>query len=60
VVALNRAPADRVRRVLRDGHLLVDRDPRARLVFEVRKRNEYFDMQPVWRQIRRLGPGVAP
>ena len=60
VVALNRAPADLVRRVLRDGRLLVDRDPRARLAFEVRKRNEYFDMQPIWRQVRRLGAGVAP
>ena len=60
VVSAERAPADLVRRILRDGQLLVDRDRSRRLAFEVRKRNEYFDMTPVWRLIRRLPPGVAP
>lgn len=60
VVVVNRASPDLVRRVLRDGRLLVDRDPPARLRFEVQKRNEYFDLTPMWRQIRRLPAGVAP
>jgi len=60
VVVADGAPADLVRRVLRDGRLLVDRDRAARIRFEVRKRIEYFDMTPIWRQIRRLPAGVAP
>jgi len=60
IVAADRAPADLVRRVLRDGLLLVDRDRKRRVALEVRKRIEYFDMTPVWRRIRRLPPGVAP
>ena len=60
VVPVNRAPADLVHRVLRDGRLLVDRDASRRIRFEVRKRNEYFDMTPIWRQVRRLPPGVEP
>jgi predicted nucleotidyltransferase len=47
VVALNRASSDLVHRVLRDGHLLLDRDRAARIRFEVRSRNEYFDMAPI-------------
>lgn len=60
VVVVDRASADLVRRVLRDGLLLVDRDRARRVAFEVRKRNEYFDMTPIWRQVRRLSPGVDP
>lgn len=47
LVALDGAPADLVHRVLRDGVLLLDRDPGKRIQFEVRKRNEYFDLAPV-------------
>ena len=47
IVTLNRAPTDLVHRVLRDGHLLLDLDRRARIRFEVRSRNEYFDMAPI-------------
>lgn len=47
VVVLNTAPAGLVHRVLRDGVLLLDRDPSARIRFEVRHRNEFFDLQPV-------------
>jgi uncharacterized protein len=47
VVVLNCAPADLIHRVLRDGKLLVDRDPGARIAFEVRSRNEFFDLKPV-------------
>lgn len=60
VVVADVAPADLIRRVLRDGILLVDRDRSRRLAFEVRKRNEYFDMTRIWRQVRRLPAGVDP
>jgi len=53
VVALNRAPADLVHRVLRDGRLILDRDPGGRIRFEVRSRNEYFDLAPIRRLYRR-------
>lgn len=55
LVDLDRAPADLVHRVLRDGRLIVDRDPSRRIAFEVRLRNEYFDLEPVRREYRRLG-----
>jgi uncharacterized protein len=57
VVVLNRAPADLVHRVLRDGKLLVDRDPSRRIAFEVRARNEFFDLKPVLDQYRRVRTG---
>jgi predicted nucleotidyltransferase len=47
VVTLNRAPPDLVHRVLRDGILVVERDRSARVGFEVRARNEYFDLKPI-------------
>ena len=53
VVALNRASSDLVHRALRDGRLVLDRDPAARTRFEVRSRNEYFDMAPIRRLYRR-------
>jgi hypothetical protein len=53
VVALNRASADLVHRVLRDGRLVLDRDRAARIRFEVRCRNEYFDLAPIRRLYRR-------
>jgi uncharacterized protein len=53
VVALNRASADLVHRVLRDGKLVLDREPAARIRFEVRRRNEYFDLAPIRRLYRR-------
>ncbi len=61
VVALNSAPADLVHRVLRDGHLVLDRDRAARIRFEVRSRNEYFDLAPIRRLYRRYPatPAVA-
>lgn len=52
VVVLNRAPPDLVHRVLRDGKLLVDKDPGRRIRFEVRSRNEYFDLEPMRRLYR--------
>ncbi len=53
LVVLNRAPADLIHRVLRDGRLILDRDPGRRIAFEVRSRNEYFDLLPFLRRYRR-------
>lgn len=52
IVSLHDAPADLVHRVLRDGVLVADRDRSARIGFEVRARNEYFDLEPVRRLYR--------
>jgi predicted nucleotidyltransferase len=52
VVVLNRASVDLVHRVLRDGALLVDRDRSRRIAFEVRSRNEFWDIEPFLRQYR--------
>jgi uncharacterized protein len=60
VVALNRASADLVHRVLRDGRLVLDRDRAARIRFEVRARNQYFDLAPIRRLYRRYpAPAMA-
>jgi len=53
VVVLNHAPADLIHRVLRDGKLLLDLAPSSRIRFEVRARNEYFDMQPILHRYRK-------
>ncbi len=53
VIVLNNAPPDLVHRVLRDGRLLLDRDRAARILFEVRSRNDYFDLLPILNQYRR-------
>ena len=53
VIVLNTAPADLVHRVLRDGVLLLDRNPSTRIRFEVRARNEFFDLQPILDRYRR-------
>lgn len=55
VVTLNTAPADLRARVLRDGVLIFDRDPSLRIRFEVRTRNEWFDLQSILREYRRVG-----
>lgn len=52
VVILNHAPADLVHRVLRDGRLLLESDRAARIRFEVRARNEYFDLLPILNRYR--------
>jgi predicted nucleotidyltransferase len=60
VVALNRASSDLVHRVLRDGRIVLDRDRAARIRFEVRSRNEYFDMAPIRQLYRRYpAPGAT-
>jgi len=45
-VVLNGADPDLIHRVLREGELLVENDRSARIRFEVRARNDYFDMLP--------------
>lgn len=52
LVVLNDAPVDLRARVLRDGRLLVERNPSARIAFEVRTRNEAFDLEPVLARYR--------
>lgn len=52
LVVLNDAPADLRARVLREGRLLVDRDRSARIAFEVRTRNEAFDLEPLLARYR--------
>lgn len=53
LVDLRRAPPDLVHRVLRDGRLVVDRDPDRRVAFEVDARNAYFDVLPHLERYRR-------
>jgi predicted nucleotidyltransferase len=53
VVILNNAPPDLLHRVLRDGRLLLESDRAARIRFEVRARNEYFDLLPILNRYRR-------
>jgi predicted nucleotidyltransferase len=54
LVVLNRAPADLIHRVLRDGILVVERDRSRRIAFEVKARNEYFDLAPIRARYRRM------
>ena len=56
VVCLNGVPPDLGKRVLRDGILLVERDRGARIRFEVKLRNEYWDLEPILRACRRQEP----
>ena len=59
VVVLNTAPVSLVHRVLRDGVLVLDSAKSARIRFEVRARNEFFDLQPIVARYRRR-PLPAP
>lgn len=55
IVVLNGAPVDLAHRVLRTGSLIIDPDRRARVAFEVRTRNEYWDLEPYLLEYRRQG-----
>ena len=59
LVVLNRARVELIHRVLRDGILIHDRNPSARICFEVKARNEYFDLLPYLRQYRRATRGAS-
>ncbi len=53
LVVLNDAPVDLTVRVFRDGRLLVGLDSSARVAFEVRTRNAYWDLLPYLEEYRR-------
>ena len=53
IIVMNSAPSDLVHRVVRDGVLVSQADPSARVAFEVRARGAYFDMIPMLREYRR-------
>jgi predicted nucleotidyltransferase len=55
IIVMNDAPPDLVHRILRDGILVVEHDKRARIAFEVKARNEYFDLLPFLRRYRGEG-----
>lgn len=52
VVDVERAPADLVHRILRDGILVFEADRSRRISVEVRRRNEYFDLLPILQRYR--------
>ncbi|HVF61497.1 MAG TPA: nucleotidyltransferase domain-containing protein [Thermoanaerobaculia bacterium] len=54
VTVLDGAPVDLIHRVLRDGRLLLERNPSRRIAFEVKARREFFDLQPILRRYRRM------
>ena len=56
LVVLNHAPPDLSHRVLRDSVLVIEPDPSARVRFEVRARNEYWDIKPYLDEYRRTPP----
>jgi uncharacterized protein len=60
LVVLNRAPVDLAQRVLRDGCLLLDRDHSGRIRFEVRTRQEFWDLEPFLRRYRRTAEDTRP
>ena len=47
VVVMNGAPLDLLHRILRDGVLVLDRDPLRRMEFELQTRTQYFDFLPL-------------
>lgn len=53
VAVLNRAAPDFVHRVLRDGVLVNDADHKARVLFEVQSRKDYWDVLPILQLYRR-------
>jgi len=53
VIDLHRAPPDLVFRILRDKVVLLDRDKSLRIRFEVRARNEFWDLEPILDIVRK-------
>jgi predicted nucleotidyltransferase len=60
LIVLNRAPVDLAQRVLRDGCILLDRDSSRRIRFEVRTRQEFWDLEPFLRRYRRTAEDPRP
>jgi predicted nucleotidyltransferase len=52
LIVLNRAELDLIHQILRDGVLVLDRDPSRRIRFEVQARNAYWDLEPFLRRYR--------
>lgn len=50
---MNQAPVDLVHRILTAQRLLLDRNPSRRIAFEVRARNQYFDLKPILDRYRK-------
>lgn len=46
LIVMNSAPVDLIHRILRDGVLLTSQDSPKRIAFEVKARNDYFDLLP--------------
>mgnify|MGYP001820159771 CR=1 FL=1 len=53
LVVLNQAGPDLIHRVLRDGVLVCERDSNKRVQFEVKARNDYFDLLPYLEEYRK-------
>jgi predicted nucleotidyltransferase len=53
LVVLNRASPDLIHRILRDKIIVYEGQRSARINFEVKARNEYFDILPYLREYRR-------
>jgi len=53
LVVLNHVGPDLIHRVLRDGVLVCERDSKKRVEFEVKARNDYFDLLPYLEEYRR-------
>ncbi len=54
VVDLEAVPADLAHRILTDGILVLEADRSKRIAVETRQRAQYFDLQPVLNEYRRL------
>ncbi|MFY9344661.1 MAG: nucleotidyltransferase domain-containing protein [Planctomycetota bacterium] len=54
LVVMNGAPLDLLHRILRDGVLLLDREPIRRMEFELQARTEYFDFLPLLLRYRKM------
>ncbi len=59
VVVMNRAPAELAMSVLNEDRLLFERDAACRVEWEIRVRNEYWDLAPLLAIYRRAGE-MAP
>jgi predicted nucleotidyltransferase len=53
IVVMNTAPVDLVHRILRDGRMVLEQDRSRRIAFEVKARNQYFDLLPILQRYRR-------
>lgn len=53
IIVMNDAPPDLVHRILRDGQIILEQDRSARIAFEIRSRNDYWDILPVLKEYRR-------